>query len=122
MTSTFFDSAGLLAELEAMPLEQMDQLDFGLVVMDRTGDVIWYNTYESNRAGISRDRVMGRNFFESVGPCTNNYLVAQRYLDELDLDALLDFVFTLRMLPTPVRLRLLAKADSKRQYMAILNR
>ena len=85
-------------------------------------DVIWYNTHESRRAGLDRERVVGRNFFESVGPCTNNYLIAQRYLDEPDLDEFLDFVFTLRMAPTPVRLRMMARAGSPRQYLAVMNR
>jgi len=43
-----------------------------------------------------------------VGPCTNNYLVAQRFLDCDELDEQLDYVFTFRMAPTPVRLRMLA--------------
>jgi hypothetical protein len=52
----------------------------------------------------------------------NNYLVAQRYLDEPDLDDTIEFVLTLRMSPTPVRLRLLARAGSERHYLAIRNR
>ena len=84
--------------------------------------MIWYNQYESVRAGIRREWVVGRNFFEAVGPCTNNYLVSQRFLDEGELDEFLDFVFTLRMAPTPVRLRMMARAVSARQYLAVKNR
>ena len=117
-----FDQPDLLDLLELSALEATDDLDFGLIVMDRRGDVIWYNEYESVRAGIRRDRVVGRNFFEAVGPCTNNYLVSQRFLDEGELDEFLDFVFTLRMAPTPVRLRMMARAVSARQYLAVKNR
>jgi photoactive yellow protein len=115
-----FDGPHLLSMLEDSPLERTDDLPFGLIVMDREGTVIWYNEYESQRAGLGRDRVEGRNFFTSVGPCTNNYLIAQRYLDEPDLDDFLDFVFTLRMAPTPVKLRLMARSGSPRQYLAVL--
>lgn len=115
-----FDDPQLLSTLETFPLEQTDELPFGLIVMDREGTVIWYNDYESHRAGLGRDRVEGRNFFTAVGPCTNNYMIAQRYLDEPDLDDFVDFVFTLRMAPTPVKLRLMARSGSTRQYLAVL--
>ncbi|MEZ5409855.1 MAG: hypothetical protein R2761_17640 [Acidimicrobiales bacterium] len=117
-----FDSTDLLSRLESMSSDELDLLPFGLIVMNRDGDVLAYNRYESRRAGISAAKVLGQNFFTSVGPCTNNYLIAQRYIDEPDLDDYLDFVFTLRMEPTPVRLRLLARADSGRQYLAVVNR
>jgi photoactive yellow protein len=90
--------------------------------MDRSGDVIGYNALESRRAGIPAERVMGRNFFLDVGPCTNNYLVAQRYQDSEELDEQLDYVFTFRMAPAPVRLRLMARAGSTRQYLAVRSR
>jgi photoactive yellow protein len=117
-----FDSPDLLDALEAAALPALDAVPFGVITMDRNGDVIGYNTFESQRAGIDVSRVLGRNFFESVGPCTNNFLIAQRYLDDPDLDETIDFTFTLRMLPTPVRLRMLARAESKRQYLAVMNR
>ena len=90
--------------------------------MDRAGTVVGYNDFEARRAGIPARKALGRNFFRSLGPCTNNYLVAQRYLDEPDLDDELDYVFTLRMAPTPVRLRLLARAGSPRMYLAVRDR
>ena len=117
-----FDEPHLLASLESLQLPDFDELQFGLIVMDRAGDVVAYNAFEASRAGLNPENVVGRNFFLSVGPCTNNYLIAQRYLDEPDLDDFLDFVFTLRMKPTPVRLRLMACRDSERQYLAITER
>ena len=117
-----FDDAELLGALEAVPLERLDDLGFGLIAMDRTGDVIWYNAFEARRAGLRVDQALGRNFFSAVGPCTENYLVAERYRQEPDLDDQLDYVFTLRMKPTPVRLRLLARRGSARQYLAVRSR
>ena len=117
-----FDDPGLLTALEAIPLDRIDEIGFGLIVMSRGGDVIGYNSSESKRSGLSIERVMGRNFFTDVGPCTNNHLVAQRYLDSDELDEQLDYVFTFRMAPAPVRLRLLARAGSPRQYLAVRSR
>jgi photoactive yellow protein len=117
-----FDAADLPTVLDTMPLERFDDLAFGLIVMDRSGVVQWYNSFESARAGLAREHVVGRHFFESVGPCMNNYLVAQRFIDEPSLDDFLDYVFTFRMAPTPVRLRLMAQSESARQYVAVVNR
>ncbi len=117
-----FNSPSLLGTLESWSLPVLDSLAFGLIVMNRVGDVTWYNTFESARAGIPKERVLGLNFFEAVGPCTNNYLIAQRYFDEPDLDDFLDYTFTLRMAPTPVRLRMMAMANSARQYLAVTAR
>jgi photoactive yellow protein len=118
-----FTDPGLLDTLEAAPLDGFDEFAFGLIVMDRSGRVIGYNQAESQLSGLPVPEVTGRNFFVEVGPCTNNYLVAQRYQDQAseqgELDEQLDYVFTYRMAPTPVRLRLLARKGSSRQYLAV---
>jgi photoactive yellow protein len=87
--------------------------------MDRDGTVTGYNQTESQLSGLPVSDVTGRNFFVEVGPCTNNYLIAQRYQDSGELDEQLDYVFTYRMAPIPVRLRLLARQGSPRQYLAV---
>lgn len=124
--SSGFGDGDLLAVLESSAVESFDDLDFGVVTMDRAGVVIGYNADEGRRAGLSRERVLGRDFFVDVGPCTNNYLVADRYREtaELDgaLDEELDYEFTFRMRPTPVRLRLLAAQGSPRQYLLVRSR
>ena len=118
-----FADPGLLDALEATPLDGIDDVGFGLIVMNRDGQVTGYNQAESQLSGLPVPEVTGRNFFVEVGPCTNNYLVAQRYQDSVkldeELDEQLDYVFTYRMSPTPVRLRLLARRGSSRQYLAV---
>ncbi|HEX4255423.1 MAG TPA: PAS domain-containing protein [Streptosporangiaceae bacterium] len=123
-----FGDPGLLDALESGPVDRIDDLDFGLIVMARDGAVTGYNQAESKLSGLPVDEVVGRNFFIEVGPCTNNYLIAQRYQDcaapdgaapDGDLDEQLDYVFTYRMSPTPVRLRLMARRGSARQYLAV---
>jgi photoactive yellow protein len=114
-----FDDPALLDGLESVALAEIDDVAFGLVVMDRDGVVRGYNQRESRLSGLAPADVTGRNFFTDVGPCTNNYLVAQRYADSDELDEQLDYVFTFRMAPTPVRLRLLARKGSDRQYLAV---
>ena len=128
MANWQFGDPGLLDALESVPVDRIDDVGFGLIVMDRDGRVTGYNQAESRLSGLPVDEVTGRNFFVEVGPCTNNYLIAQRFHDAAgdeaapdgaDLDEQLDYVFTYRTSPTPVRLRLLARRGSARQYLAV---
>lgn len=113
------DSPDLIGRLETMTDQEVDQLDFGVIGFDSDELVTLYNRYEAETAGLSPSRVIGSNLFVEVAPCTNNYLVAERFRQEALLDAELDYVFTLRMKPTPVRLRLLAQPTAHRRYMIV---
>lgn len=119
-----FDDPLLRDKLDAMrdDPKAYDDLDFGLVAMDLTGSVLAYNLEESRFAGIAVDHVVGLTFFTDVAPCTNNYLVSGRFEEESELDETINYVFTLRMRPTPVRLRLLKDERVGRQYLAVQRR
>lgn len=58
---------------------------------------------------------MGKHFFTQVAPCTNNFLVAQKFENEASLDNSLAYTFTIKMSPTQVNLRMLK--DSSAQYL-----
>lgn len=55
---------------KASAVEEIDALPFGVIVVDRQGTVLEYNAYESEMTGFERERVLGRNFFHDVAPCT----------------------------------------------------
>ena len=112
----------LLARLEDMSESEIDELRFGVIGFDAEENVTVYNRFESAHAGLDRERVLGQGLFTEVAPCVNNFLVAERYRTEATLDEQLDYVFTLRMRPTPVRLRLLAGPDARHRYMIVYNR
>jgi len=111
-----------LAELEVMSPGELDALDYGVVRMDVDGRVNYYNAAEQRLSGLRADQVLGRHFFSEVAPCTNNFMVAQKYLDNDELDETLDYVFTLRMSPTPVSLRLLRSRSATHQYLLVRRR
>ena len=112
----------LLAALESASSEALDALEYGVVAMDATDLVVAYNLFEAALSGLPAAGVLGRNFFTAVAPCTDNYLIAQRYRDEPTLDAELDYVFTLKMRPTKVRLRLLQSPMAQRKYLLVVRR
>ncbi|XUW90451.1 hypothetical protein OH764_26110 [Burkholderia sp. M6-3] len=52
----------------------------------------------------------------------NNFMVAQRFADEDELDHIVTYVLTLRMRPTPVRLRLLKAPEHATRFVLIERR
>lgn len=53
-----------------LPLERLDELPFGAIVIDAKGTIVEYNEYERRLAHLERDAVLGKNFFRDVAPCT----------------------------------------------------
>ena len=121
-----FDLPDLARIIDGLSAEELDQLDFGVIGFDDSGLVFKYNRRESQLAGLSRERVVGSHLFEVVAPCMNNFLVAQRFEDALasgsTLDAVVDYVFTLRMRPTKVKLRLLSDPALTLRYVLVQRR
>ncbi len=113
-----FDAVSL-NDLESMSDEDRDALPFGVVGFGADTIVQTYNATEARMSGLDPSTVMGVPFFDAVAQCMNNFLVAQRFEDEPDIDDIVPYVLTLRMRPTKVRLRLLADAGMSRRYILI---
>ena len=117
------------ASLQHRRMAQMlDTLDYGVIGfgLDAEAVVQRYNRTESVGSGLALAEVMGRPLFGEVAQCMNNYLVAQRFEDALAdgtvLDAQLPYVFTLRMRPAPVVLRLLAAPGRALRFVLVQRR
>jgi photoactive yellow protein len=123
MINTDFTQAHPLAWIEALSSEELDALEFGVIGFDAEGMVRRYNAHESRLAGLSRERVLATPLFTAVAPCMNNFLVAQRFEDAaeqgVELDATIDYVFTLRMRPSKVKLRLLSAPGLALRYVLV---
>lgn len=114
----YFESISI-GQLEDSQPADLDDLPFGVIGMrpDTVTDI--YNATEARSAGLTAERVLGVPFFEAIGQCMNNFMVAQRFDDEPELDDIVHYVLTLRMRPTPVRLRLLKAPQIQRRYILI---
>lgn len=115
-----FSAADLFDQLQAASDVDLTDAPFGVVRFDERGTVTLYNTWESGLSGLSPERVVGRNFFEEIAPCTNNFLVAERYTDAAELDETITYTFTWKMNPTRVRLRMLRQGASARYLIVEL--
>lgn len=123
MQAVTFDTPGLLGILETAPDDALDGCDFGIIGFDQEGIVRRYNRFESQAAGLQLAQVVGHPLFTVVAPCMNNFMVAQRFEDaqagETPLDEAIDYVLTLRMRPSRVKLRLLSQPGSALRYVAV---
>ncbi|MDB4942027.1 MAG: phosphonate transporter [Labilithrix sp.] len=117
-----FSDEEIASALDTCDEGALDALEFGVIRMTQDAVVVGYNAYESRMAGLTPSRVLGKHFFTEVAPCTNNYLVSSRFEDCASLDEQLPYVFTLRMRPRKVELRLLKARGSEFQYVLVRNR
>lgn len=108
-----------ISDLDSMEPEGLDALEFGVVGLAADTRVETYNATEARMSGLDPANVLDVPFFDAIGQCMNNFMVAQRFEDEPELDDIVPYVLTLRMRPTRVRLRLLASPRIARRYILI---
>lgn len=122
-TELSFDDPEVASFLDAADSERLDALEFGVIGFDAATNVQVYNAWESRCAGLSVARVVDQPLFTHVAPCMNNYMVAQRFESAVAsgqaLDDTIDYVLTLRMRPTKVRLRLIAEPGMRLCFLLV---
>jgi photoactive yellow protein len=107
-----------LPALLASP-NDIDALPFGVVVLDADLRVSDYNRAEETLSGLSKAAVLGRPFFTEVAPCMNNYLIADRFRSSETTDETISYVLSVRMRPTPVRIRVIQDQARGTRALAI---
>jgi photoactive yellow protein len=118
-TAPDFDAAHLITELDQATDAELDAWPFGVIGFDGDGKVVRYNAAEAALSGLDPERVIGLHFFTEVAPCTDNALIAGRFHGAEQLDEQLAYTFTMRMSPTAVQLRLLARPESPLRYLLV---
>lgn len=118
-----FDEPAIDAILEALAPGELDLLDFGVIGFDRATVVQAFNAFEAKAAGLRPGSVVGQPLFKVVAPCMNNFMVAGQFEHAVAsgarLDAVIQYVLTLRMRPTRVLLRLVAHPQSPLHYVLV---
>jgi len=115
-----FSNTHLHAQLDDYSPQDLDALNFGVVRIDESGKVVYMNEYEAQLANLNQSDVPGKHFFSQIAPCTNNFMVAEKYHSPQEArDELLDYVFTYRVKPTPVTLRLLIDPNRPYHYLLV---
>jgi photoactive yellow protein len=58
-------------KIESMSQKALDTLPYGAIQLDVQGTILKYNSFEQKLAGLTKDSVVGKNFFKQVAPCTD---------------------------------------------------
>jgi photoactive yellow protein len=98
-----------LEQIDRMTEEELDGLPFGAIRLDTDGTILSYNMTESKLTGRDPKRVIGRNFFTDVAPCTNVQEFAGRFREGVakgDLHAIFPYRFDFQMAPRDVSVTL----------------
>jgi photoactive yellow protein len=102
---------------------QLDELPIGAVVIDSAGTVSAYNSYEAEMAHLDPARVIGRNFFRDIAPCTavkefegrlRSFMKTKDQVSES-----FDYFFPFAHLPVDVTITFLKLPDKKSILIAI---
>src|SRR5262249_28618999 len=91
--------------IDLMSEQELDALPFGAIRLDAEGTFLSYNARESELTGRAREKVIGRNFFTQVAPCTNVRDLAGRFRDGVarkEMHIVFPFRFDFDMAPRDV--------------------
>ncbi|TVR92130.1 MAG: hypothetical protein EA428_04265 [Spirochaetaceae bacterium] len=108
-----------MEEISEMDDNELHDCSFGVIKMSKDAVVQAVNNAEIELTGLSRSAFIDKNFFTQVAPCTNNYMVAEKYRKFDELDETIPYVFTYMMKPTPVHLRMLKSRAYDSQYLLV---
>lgn len=110
-----------LETVRGLSAEELDELPFGAIQIDREGTIHAYNAKEGELAGRSPASVIGRNFFTEVAPCTNVREFAGRFRKDLGADSpYVAFPFLFEFPGRPTRVMILLSWDEGTQRGWIL--
>jgi photoactive yellow protein len=59
------------ARVNSITEEELDALPHGVIQLDAQGVVLRYNAFEAGLSGLSKQKVLGKNFFKQIAPCTD---------------------------------------------------
>lgn len=111
-----------LQNVERLSEEELDELPFGAIRLDPTGQVLSYNMTESKLTGRQKEKVIGKNFFTEVAPCTNVQSFAGRFREGVatgELHAVFPYRFDFKMAPREVSVTLFYSKETKSAWVFV---
>jgi photoactive yellow protein len=57
--------------VSSMSKQELDSLPYGVIQLDAEGTVLRYNKREAELSSLAQPKVVGKNFFKQVAPCTD---------------------------------------------------
>ena len=124
MAVTAFGAADIENDLSKMSDDQLNDLAFGAIQLDKEGTILQYNAAEGDITGRNPDEVKGMNFFKEVAPCTNHKGFRDKFDEGVakgDLNTIFEWTFDYNMQPTKVQVHM-KKAALPGKYWVFVKR
>jgi photoactive yellow protein len=115
-----FVPAELFGMLGNLSRRDADECDFGIIQLDDAGNVVMVNRYQSELGGVPVPQFEGKHWFTKIAPCTNNGIIYgsfKRGVAAKNLNVVIPYTFTFKMLPTNVKLHLYRDPQSGRNFV-----
>ena len=94
-----------IERIQSFNEQELDQLPFGSIRLDREGKILSFNQAEVSHSGRKKENVIGKNFFTDVAPCTNVQEFAGKFREGVQagkLHTVFPYVFDYQMDPRNV--------------------
>lgn len=111
-----------LESIDRMSVGELDALPFGAIRLDKEGKILSYNATESKLTGRDPKRVIGRNFFRDVAPCTNVQAFAGRFREGVaagDMHVIFPYRFDFEMAPRDVTVTLFYSKQTETAWVFV---
>ena len=112
----------LFARADAISEAELDALPYGVIQLDATGTVLRYNSFEAGLSGLTKQKVVGRNFFKQVAPCTDLQQFYGRFRDGVaagELHCTFRFYFAFQQRPRDVTVTLFYNHRDKTVWVLV---
>jgi photoactive yellow protein len=111
-----------LAKLDSVSEEELDSLPYGVIQLDPLGTVLRYNAFEAGLSGLNKQKVVGKNFFKQIAPCTDLQQFHGRFRDGVaggELHCTFLFHFAFRQRPCDVTVTLFYNDRDKTVWVLV---
>ncbi len=115
-------ASALLEAADAMSLDELDALPYGMIQLDAAGRILKYNAVESRLASLSQASALGKQFFTEIAPCTKVQQFYGRFKDGVvreSLDTSFQFHFAFKQAPRDVTVRLFYSRRTRSVWVMI---
>ncbi|MGV7029834.1 histidine kinase dimerization/phosphoacceptor domain -containing protein [Methylobacterium symbioticum] len=107
-------------DLDSLTSDELDRLDLGVIGLDPTGRILVFNDAASALSGLSREAVLGRNYFREIAPGTNTPGFFGRFLSGHRRGAFDErFEFVFGRMPQPLRARVRLHSGQAHGWLTI---
>ena len=108
--------------ISSMGEKELDSLPYGVIQLDPQGTVLRYNAFEANLSGLTRQKVVGKNFFKQIAPCTDIKDFYGRFLEGMaarKLQCTFRFHFAFERNPGDVTISLFYNDTNKTTWVLV---